>query len=572
MYINQIKEQIFNLNEIPKLDKDLDKWFDLKDEINFLLGTTEEYIPIYFSYKHFFLNSFIVPVNKLIKGYIEDLLNWNCGLISYSYFYGYSYSKGKPKKKVFKAMSDGIGAKTLVNSTPIIFRRFNGHFEEQPFIELNQKIEHLLDIYWLGDKRAYCKIDENGDFEEIFTIDKDKKNELTLCTIKQKDLNFYLFLTNSVLVRVFDLSKFHDSLNFDVNYKRIVDSYRDANNEIYFNRTKALEKNEKPIGAWIRGFQIIKNKEKFSKMRKRLEGKEYRKYASFIIYDFKNKKIVEWSSNPEELGSYFVKNELPFGTSPAFFRSEVLSKYKQDPSKYTIENRQITCRNSWSLRYDINEEGQVFAYIYDLSYLPYKEQLYLSSFNENPKDGISKRAFKTDFMASFDIDYDPLSSLKQVLEKFPVLKLKNEKFYIWKMPDLPKTRDIKSLNYVITESIKEWEDQILILEQILIEGLITQSINQLAECLGCRNKKLASLKQIIKCLETLNLEENEITIFSSPLLRLRKLRSSAVVHSGKNYPKGDLKKHNRILIEDCDKAMRKLADFIDRKLLNIDKL
>ena len=85
MYINQIKEQIFKLNEIPKLNKDLDKWFDLKDEINFLLGTTEEYIPIYFSYKHFFLNSFIVPVNKLIKGYIEDLLNWNCGLISYSY-------------------------------------------------------------------------------------------------------------------------------------------------------------------------------------------------------------------------------------------------------------------------------------------------------------------------------------------------------------------------------------------------------------------------------------------------------------------------------------------------------
>jgi hypothetical protein len=45
MYINQIKEQIFKLNKIPKLNRDLDKWLDLKDEIIFLLGTTEDYIP-----------------------------------------------------------------------------------------------------------------------------------------------------------------------------------------------------------------------------------------------------------------------------------------------------------------------------------------------------------------------------------------------------------------------------------------------------------------------------------------------------------------------------------------------
>jgi hypothetical protein len=572
MYINQIKKQIFELNEIPKLNKDLDKWFDLEDEINFLLNTTEDYIPIYFSYKHFFLNSFIVPVNKLRKGYIEDLLKWNSLLISYSYSYGYSYSKEKPKKETFKAMSDGIGTKTLINSTAFIFHRFNGDFKEKPFIELNQKIEHLLDIYWLGDKKAYCKLDDNGDFEKIFTVDKDKENEFTLCTIKQEDLNFYLFLTNSVLARVFDLDKIHGSWNSDVNYKRIADSYRDAKKEIFFNRTKVLEENGKPIRAWIKGFQIIRNEEKLSKMRKILEGREDREYTSFIIHDFKNKKIVEWSSNPKELGSYFVKNDLPFETSPAFFRSEVLSKYKQDPSKYIIEDRNITCRGSWSLEYDINEEGQVHAYICDLSRLPYQEQLYLSSFNEEPKAGISERAFKTDFMVSWDFDYDPLFSLKQILEKFPVAKVKNRKFHIWKMPDLPETRDIKTLNYVVTDSIKEWENQILILDQIIIEGLCTQSINQLAKYLGCRNEELGSLKQLIKCFETLSIEKSEITIFSDPLLKLWKLRSSVVAHAGKNYPKGDLKKHNRVLIEDCDKAMRKFADFIDRGLLNIDKL
>jgi hypothetical protein len=140
------------------------------------------------------------------------------------------------------------------------------------------------------------------------------------------------------------------------------------------------------------------------------------------------------------------------------------------------------------------------------------------------------------------------------------------------MSDLSETRDIKTLNYVVTDSIKEWENQILILDQIIIEGLCTQSINQLAKYLGCRNEELRSLKQLIKCFETLSIEKSEITIFSDPLLKLWKLRSSVVAHAGKNYPKGDLKKHNRVLIEDWDKAMSKLADFIDRGLLNIDKL
>jgi len=569
MYINQIKRQIFKLNEIPKLNRDLDKWFDLEDEIIFLLGTTEEYIPIYFSYKHFFLNSFIVSVNKLRKGYIEDLLNWNSGLISYSYSYGYGYSKGKPKKKIFKAMSDVIGAKTLINSTPIIFRRFNGHFEEQPFIELNQKIEHLLDIYWLRDKKAYCKLDDAGDFEEIFTVDKDKENEFTLCTIKQEDLNFYLFLTNSVLARVFDLNKIHDSWNSDVNYKRIADSYRDAKREIFFNRTKVLEENGKPNSACIRGFQIIRNKEKLSKMRKILEGKEDREYASFIINDFKNKKIVEWSSNPKELGSYHVKNDLPFETSPAFFNPQVLLKYKQDYEKYNFAHREINCRGAWWIYYDINEEGQVHAYIIDLSRLPYEEQLYWKSYNEKPKAGISSRAINSDFLGKWDFDYDPLFSLKKVLRNFPKINYKGESIKIWELPNVPNPNLIDNLCYVDTNSKKEREDQILILSKISIDGLNKKTINKISKEFNCYDDKLGSIKFLAKILENIKVPLDEIEIIINPLNSLWYLRSNVVAHPHKTYPKGDLRKQFRDILVKTDKSMRKLVEIIEKDKLNI---
>ncbi len=569
MYINQIKKQIFKLNEIPKLNRDLDKWFDLKDEIIFLLGTTEEYIPIYFSYKHFFLNSFIVPVNKLRKGYVEDLLNWNSALISYSYSYGYSYSKGKLKKETFRAMSEGIGTKTLMNSTPIIFHKYNIGYKEYPFIELNQKIEHLLDIYWFGDKRAYCKLNDNGDFEEIFTVDKDIKNEFTLCTIKQEDLNFYLFLTNSVLARVFDLNKIHDSWNSDVNYKRVADFYRDAKREIFFNRTKVLEENGKPNSACIRGFQIIRNKEKLSKMRKILEGKEDREYASFIINDFKNKKIVEWSSNPKELGSYFVKNDLPFETSPAFFNPQVLLKYKQDYEKYSFAYRKINCRGGWGINYDINEEGQVHAYIIDLSRLPYEEQLYWKSYNEKPKAGISSRAINSDFLAKWDFDYDPLFSLKEVLKKFPKINYKGESIIIWELPNVPNPNLIDNLCYVDTNSKKEWEDQVLNLAKIINEGLNKKTIIKISKELNCYDKKLGPIKLLSNILNNIKISSDEIEVVIDPLQSIWDLRSKVVAHPHKAYPKGDLRKQFRDILVKTDKSLHKLVEIIEKDKLNI---
>ena len=90
-----------------------------------------------------------------------------------------------------------------------------------------------------------------------------------------------------------------------------------------------------------------------------------KEFATFIARDWKNKRIAEISCSPDSLGNYYEESTLPHGLSPAFFRSEVLSKYKADREKYHLEERLISCRGSWSLEYDINEAGQVHAYLID---------------------------------------------------------------------------------------------------------------------------------------------------------------------------------------------------------------
>lgn len=568
MRLKDQKEYLEKQNIVPSADLERRKWLGMDDALSFLLATREGVMPVYISCNGFFAYSVIVPEDKLHSDYVRDLLGWNFNHSS-GYSYGYSYPEGKPQECLIDPM-DWTGSEILNGSTPIFFlRHFAGH-KPSTIIEINQQISHVLGIYWLDERKAYCRINELGEYTDIATVDQDE--ELILCTIKMEDLEFYLFLSHSVLVRVFGVNR--SSIDWMKVLKiknRKVTDYQNLGEETFATRTTAYNNKKKPTSAWFRGFQIIRNRTPREKMIRKLTGKQDRQYASFIILDWKNEKVHEWSSDPEKIGNYFVKSDLPFGTSPAFFKPEVLARYKQNPSKYVIEPRKIKCRGAWSLRYDINEEGQVHAYIYDLSHLPYTEQLYWKSFNEKPKGGISKSSFITDFLGKWDFRYDPLISLKQILDTFPIAKEGDKPLPIWQMPKSPETRDIKFLNYVVTDSVKEWEDQILALAQILVDGLVSRSINRLAEHLACRDKTLKSLKQMIKCLEILSIPKDDVSIIQRPLREVWDLRSSIVAHPGTGYPEGDLKIHYGNLVKSCDEAMRKLAEFIKQEILNIDQ-
>jgi hypothetical protein len=130
------------------------------------------------------------------------------------------------------------------------------------------------------------------------------------------------------------------------------------------------------------------------------------------------------------------------------------------------------------------------------------------------------------------------------------------------MPNISETRDLTSLGYVVTESRKEWEDQILSLSQIIVEGLNTSYINKLAETKGCRDKGLASIKQLGKILESISISQEDIKTIINPLNELWQLRSAIVAHHGGTPPKGDLRLHFRELLTNCDSSLLKLAELV----------
>ena len=178
------------------------------------------------------------------------------------------------------------------------------------------------------------------------------------------------------------------------------------------------------------------------------------------------------STDPSATTNYFDahNNNKPYELSPAFFRPEVLSKYKADREKYTIDEREISCRASWYLRgHDVNKAGQIHVYICYLRMLPYSEQLYWQSFNEEPKAGISARALKTDFNGEFAY-CTPREAMMTIVQRWH-----NHAVKWWTLKD-PTLMD--RANIPLTSSKDEWSIAVMDIVQLVVEGFNTKPLRE----------------------------------------------------------------------------------------------
>lgn len=510
-----------------------------------LLTCIEEDIPTHIINDNIFIHSLIIPKNQLKGDYISELMNW---IILPFNIYHYNYDG---KKKSLDQPYEGIKPKFLSNAEPIFF--FRPDYDRS--IEINQKITHILDIYYHKIKDGFCKLDKNGEYTLIAKIENSK--DLRLGIIKTEDLFNYLYLSDSVLIRFFNFSCENNASNFQENE---VQRFNDDENKTYYK--KYDYKDDKKCYSKLKGFQIIENTINEDKFLKKLKNEEDKKYEDFLIYELDKEldenKCIEWSKYLEKHENYEFLPEFKYLS----FKPEVLARYKFDSEKYTFEDNMIDCREIWSLEYIINSENQIMVNMDHLLNLPDDEQKYWNSFNEKPKGKLPLNYYS-----------HPLHSLKKNLEKLErtYINIDCNKFNIWKLKSLKPTIEPKNLNYVVTDSKNEWEYQIRVLSQILIEGLEPKVIKKLAKKLECYDSELRPIKQLKKCLETKKILKSDINIIILPLIELNKYRSTIVAHNTtKDYPDVDLKENYRNLLEKCSNSIKKLSEIIENHDLDIN--
>jgi hypothetical protein len=553
---------LHQISMAPSEKRAFDTWLEMGDALAFLgdNAKNDEFI-VYGGLGHTYIHAIVVPASSVSPPDNKDLMSWNCNASS---SWGFSWPMTSPPVVSISQPLDLTGSKTLDQGEQLVFARsFEGRVGNKGYFEVLQKFVHLFDLHYLAERNAYCRLDGQGDIEEIVRIvevsGKGNTFSGTIISFRRDVLNTYLLLTDSVIVRTFDFTRYYPS-GFsgwsDTSKEKLIDE-GDLSYRFHIETEHA---------SYIRGFQIVRpliSKESvladFA-----YPPKETKQYASFIAFDWRHQVVREISCAPGETANYFVESDLPFEVTPAFFRPEVLSKYKADSDKYQLEDRSISCRSTWHLQtYDVNEAGQVHTYLVYLRNLPYSEQLHWKAYNEAPKGSISQRAFKTDFKGDWDLEYDPLSSLKNF-----ALELTHRQVPWWSIRSENLARKV---HYPVTTSADEWSSEIMQLEHLLVESFEAKWLKATAESLGrTPDKKFGSLKLVEECLIALGYEADRAHNTVAPLFETHELRSKV-----KSHPTGDealalrkralaehgtLSKHFRALCCRCDESMRVIAD------------
>lgn len=526
--------------------------FDYESVSAFLTATRTGDVPIYVGCGDWFMYGIVVPETALTGDWVSDVMGWNHG-VPEGYGYGYRFVGNTIDPELSEPL-ESFRSEVLGQGRATVFMRYWDR--RPPQVDPEQRLIHTLGLHHVPEKDAWCAINELGEVVPRLRVDND---DGWVCTLDRDDLDLYLVASRSCLVRIVDVT-------------RMVEPGPRTHGPIVEDREREifLQPLNGDTLVNLRGFDVLRvSAPTRARVLLRMQRKEPREYASFTIHDFKHGNVVEASSDPKDLGNYFVQSELPFETSPVFFKPDVLTQFRVDPGRFKVLPDRVVCIGAWELPYYINDDGQVHAYLIDLSRLPHPVQLLWKAFNEPPKGGIAKRAWKQDFEARWDLDYDALESLLKILRDFPTTDSEGRPVELWALRELPETRGLDFLGYVVTDAKKELEDQLVVLTQIAVEGLKRGTVNRLADKLGCRDKDLGSLKQLGLVMTTLGIDEEVRSEILGPLLEMQAQRSSKIAHRGTGPIAENPKAYWRKLLERTDRGMRALAELVERGRFNV---
>ncbi len=558
------KAELEALAECPK--KDTGEWLNsAEDSVSYLKVNAEnDELVIYASAKSVLIHGVLALTSKVTPPDGHDLVHGSIPMPDNCWIIQRAWGGGQGHRMYLEPpLSD---SKSFEGGEKLIYRRsFDGVQQGPTPIELSQKLVHSLDLYFVPERKAYCRLDQRGEIEDVIRVIQRKSADawegLDVVTILRKDLDKFMALSETSLVLKFDFTRVRWG---SFSGWGEIEHYERSEPDLFYQGGKDGQ------GSFAYGAIIIRPKvtvDELVQAWKDEDNPQKRQYAKFKIYDRKNKTNVETSCAPEFLSNYFQKSDLPWEVSPAFFRPEVMLRFKADPERFTLEDRSITCRNAWHLKtYDINEAGLVHTYIGYLADLPYEEQLYWQSFNVWPQGTISERAYQTDILGEWSTVHDPLNALKHTISKLD--KSPPE----WWKPRGEALSD--ATRYPVTDSPKEWADEILALDQLLIEGFLGKPLQMLAEAAGRKlDPKWGPLKVMQEVLVAKGRSETDAKAAVEPMQRIHGLRTVVRGHATTDKRRkaeiearteyGSFRSHFTQLAEECDKALNEVLSAFD---------
>src|SRR5262249_20778992 len=290
----------------------------------------------------------LVPV-KGLEAIDHDELSREFVMPDASWIIEHVSGGGQPDRVYLAPPLRHLGA-SIEGGEKLVFKRFFAGRDDETPVEISKKLVHALDLHFLEERNAWCRLDDDGDIVEVVKIVcesfADWTHNVTVVTVLTKDFAEYMRLADMALLYFFDFTR--TQLRSFNGWKEVTPVQFDTPDLFYHGG--GMGQNGRYINARMIVQPVVSYEEIVKEHIARCNPGA-KAYATFKAIDLKTQNRIEISADPAGLSNYFQPDStLPLEMSPAFFRAEVLHRYKADPVKYELADRSITCRGAWSLR------------------------------------------------------------------------------------------------------------------------------------------------------------------------------------------------------------------------------
>ncbi len=238
--------------------------------------------------------------------------------------------------------------------------------------------------------------------------------------------------------------------------------------------------------------------------------------------------------DPKRLANFFGANPgAPQFLTPVFFRTAVLDKYINEPSRYDVESGCLRCKRNgsalWCIPIDNHGADCVSVWLGDLGSLPYAQQLHFASQNVS-KGEVSDTFFRSQIDAEFCDSPHPVAVFKSSYYKLRTVGWEELGWHLLLPLAEQDQHYMSSLKLLTHNEQKEFDEQILALTKILIDSLNEKELHRI---LLCEERGISLFDMVLKRRNVTGSEKHV-----KFLRNLQELRSTSVAHrKGDKYVK-----------------------------------
>lgn len=408
----------------------------------------------------------------------------------------------------------------------VICRHFHGAWPS--YIELCEEFRHFHNLAEDQKNQRLLDFDESGYEIEVAKI-SERRVEINWGYLRR-----FLAATQLHLVVYFD-SVCYSRMNLeDVPEKQRLLEHRDATSRYSLHVRECDFHKEFPTFSRLLGKVIIAPPPIEACGKWPFDEERMEQEVSFVIAENPDGTLVEHTSNPDKLASYFGTNPgAPDYLTKVYFRREVLQKYYAEPERYSVEDGYLRCLGLWGMQIDNSHPTHVVAFLGDLGRdLLYRERLHWKQYNEPPPYDaeISETCFRRSFLAEFS---DPSSVDLIFRNEYRKLNHAWRERFGWPLFLDPAPGDehiLEAIHVPVTKSQRELDEQILWSAKLLVDSLneaeLVKGFPENREKRGI--DKFESFLKSKQC--------NHVEEIVQPLRDLQRIRSTGTAHrKGQNY-------------------------------------